>query len=66
MIIELIIDILKLPKTNKDSNLMTEICVECYKLLYIYLMGNSRKNELYIAKYIHFFKRQISVGGDVG
>ncbi|CAD5113406.1 DgyrCDS2578 [Dimorphilus gyrociliatus] len=67
MIVELVVQILQFPnRGNKDSVFMTNICVECYNLLYTYLMGNSRKNELYIAKYIHFFKTQISVGGEVG
>ena len=37
---------------------MTNIFVEAYDVLYRYLMGNSRKNELYIAKYIDFFLTQ--------
>jgi inositol 1,4,5-triphosphate receptor type 1 len=37
---------------------MTNIFVEAYNVLYTYLMGNSRKNELYIAKYIDFFLTQ--------
>ena len=39
---------------------MTRILVECYDILYTYLMGDSRKNELYIAKHIEFFESQIS------
>ena len=39
---------------------MKEILIECYDVLYTYLMGDSRKNELYIAKHIHFFESQIS------
>ena len=37
---------------------VTRIFVEAYDVLYTYLMGNSRKNELYIAKYIDFFLSQ--------
>jgi len=39
---------------------MVHVLVECYNVLYTYLMGDSRKNELYIAKYIDFFNSQIS------
>ena len=39
---------------------MISILVECYDVLYTYLMGDSRKNELYIAKHIEFFETQIS------
>ena len=37
---------------------MTNVFVEAYNVLYTYLMGDSRKNELYIAKYIDFFLTQ--------
>ncbi|XP_069105107.1 uncharacterized protein [Argopecten irradians] len=40
------------------SNHLTRIFVEAYDVLYTYLMGDSRKNELYIAKYIDFFLSQ--------
>ena len=39
---------------------MIKILVECYDVLYTYLKGDSRKNELYIAKHIEFFEAQIS------
>ena len=34
--------------------------MEAYDVLYMYLKGDSRKNELYIAKHIDFFESQIS------
>ena len=37
---------------------LTKIFLEAYDVLYTYLMGDSRKNELYIAKYIDFFLTQ--------
>ena len=40
---------------------MTRIFVAAYHVLYAYLMGNSRKNELYIAKYIDFFLTQFEI-----
>ncbi len=30
--------------------------VECYDVLYTYLMGDSRKNELYFSKHMPFFE----------
>ena len=39
---------------------MIKLLVKCYEVLYTYLAGNSRKNELYIAKHLDFFKSQIS------
>ena len=38
---------------------MITIAKEVYNVLYSYLMGNSRKNELYIAKNISFFESEI-------
>lgn len=35
--------------------------MEAYNVLYTYLMGDSRKNELYIAKYIDFFLSQFEL-----
>ena len=46
--------------TPCSVRLMTSVLVECYDVLYTYLMGDSRKNELYIAKHISFFDSQIS------
>ncbi len=34
--------------------------VQCYDVLYTYLMGDSRKNELYMAKHLNFFDSQVS------
>lgn len=35
---------------------------KAYDVLYHYLQGNSRKNELYIAKHIDFFQTQFDLG----
>lgn len=40
---------------------MTKLFVEAYRVMYVYLMGDSRKNELYIAKYIDFFLSQFEL-----
>ena len=39
---------------------MKKVLVECYDSLYVYLMGDSRKNELYMAKHIDYFGNQVS------
>ena len=41
-----------------DFRHLTKIFLEAYDVLYTYLKGDSRKNELYIAKYIDFFLTQ--------
>ncbi len=41
---------------------MRRVIVECYDVLYVYLMGDSRKNELYMANSIDYFGGQISQG----
>ena len=38
---------------------MIMIAKEVYNVLYAYLMGDSRKNELYIAKSLDFFENEI-------
>lgn len=37
----------------------TAIATEIYDVLYAYLMGDSRKNELYLAKNMQFFEVEI-------
>lgn len=36
------------------------IRAKCYDLLHNYLQGDSRKNELYLAKHVEFFMVQIT------
>ncbi|XP_067668084.1 inositol 1,4,5-trisphosphate-gated calcium channel ITPR2-like [Haliotis asinina] len=58
-IVELLVSLLQIPYRGKDDRAhLTNIFVEAYDVLYTYLMGDSRKNELYIAKYIDFFLTQ--------
>ena len=52
--------VLRISYTSNFSH-MTRIFVAAYHVLYAYLMGNSRKNELYIAKYIDFFLTQFEI-----
>ncbi|KAL4219957.1 hypothetical protein ACF0H5_020368 [Mactra antiquata] len=60
-IVELLVGLLKCPFTGADQYHMTRIFSTAYDVLYTYLMGNSRKNELYIAKYIDFFLTQFEI-----
>ena len=60
-IVELLVSLLKSPFNGQDQYWMTKIFVAAYHVLYAYLMGNSRKNELYIAKYIDFFLTQFEI-----
>ncbi|KAK7475986.1 hypothetical protein BaRGS_00032753 [Batillaria attramentaria] len=58
-IVELLVSLLKVPfLESADQVHLTNIFVEAYNVLYTYLIGDSRKNELYIAKYIDFFLTQ--------
>jgi inositol 1,4,5-triphosphate receptor type 1 len=58
-IVELLVSLLSIPyRGTPDVLHVTKIFLEAYDVLYTYLMGNSRKNELYIAKYIDFFLTQ--------
>ncbi|ESO83880.1 hypothetical protein LOTGIDRAFT_236387 [Lottia gigantea] len=58
-IVDLLANLLQIPcRGSPDQMHLTKIFVEAYSVLYSYLMGNSRKNELYIAKYIDFFLTQ--------
>lgn len=44
-----------------DQTHLTRIFKGAYDVLYTYMIGNSRKNALYFAKYIDFFQTQITV-----
>nr|XP_022345635.1 inositol 1,4,5-trisphosphate receptor type 3-like isoform X6 [Crassostrea virginica] len=67
-IVELLIYLLQIPFRGSDDQFhLTKIFVEAYNVLYTYLMGDSRKNELYIAKYIDFFLSQFELKeGQIG
>ena len=44
-----------------DQTHLTRVFRGAYDVLYTYMIGNSRKNALYFAKYIDFFQTQIVV-----
>lgn len=41
-----------------QENYVTKICTSIYEVLRTYLLGDSRKNELYFAKHMDFFETQ--------
>eukprot|EP00117_Sycon_ciliatum_P048000 scpid3078/ scgid34229/ Inositol 1,4,5-trisphosphate receptor type 1; IP3 receptor isoform 1; Type 1 inositol 1,4,5-trisphosphate receptor len=66
-VIDILVEILKLHGMSfivqaggKDH--LGDVCAEIYNCLETYLLGNSRKNELYAAGYIPFFQSQIGKG----
>ena len=61
-IIDLLVRLLKYPIDDApDKVYMAEIFKCCYEVLQTYMIGNSRKNALYFAKYIDFFQTQFLV-----
>lgn len=44
-----------------DQTHLTRVFKAAYDVLYVYMIGESRKNALYFAKYIDFFQTQITV-----
>lgn len=44
-----------------DQTHLTKVFKAAYDVLYVYMIGESRKNALYFAKYIEFFQTQITV-----
>ncbi|ESN99319.1 hypothetical protein HELRODRAFT_162842 [Helobdella robusta] len=67
-IIDLLVKILKSPLLGAiDQSHLTKVFKAAYDVLYVYMIGDSRKNSLYFAKYIDFFQTQITVKiGDIG
>ena len=61
-IVDLLVRLLSSKPPDFESNeLMQRMYVEAYDCLETYLLGNSRKNELYFAKYIDYFSTQYEV-----
>ncbi|XP_065833160.1 inositol 1,4,5-trisphosphate-gated calcium channel ITPR1-like isoform X3 [Oscarella lobularis] len=63
-IVDFMIEILKLPRMEEDHQNYVLVCRGAYYVLEKYIIGNSRKNELYVAKHIPFFQGQIGKGLD--
>jgi len=61
-VIDLMVRLLQCPlQTAVDQTHLTRVFKGAYDVLYTYMVGNSRKNSLYFAKYIDFFQTQIIV-----
>ncbi|CAH1239566.1 ITPR1 [Branchiostoma lanceolatum] len=66
-IIELLIKLLGMPyRGSDDKRHLIGIFVEAYNALFTYLIGDSRKNELYMARHTSFIHSQIKDEGEVG
>lgn len=80
-VVEVLIDMLRVPFKPENTSasavvfeLVSEpehagtksICNLVYCVLKAYLEGNSRKNELYMARHVAFFQHQVGGGLDVG
>ncbi|XP_070173522.1 inositol 1,4,5-trisphosphate-gated calcium channel ITPR3-like [Littorina saxatilis] len=67
-IVELLVALLKVSKEEARIPLhVANIYAGAYNVLYTYLKGDSRKNELYIARYIDFFLTQFDIqSGKIG
>ena len=61
-IIDVLVRLLQFPLGGStDQNSLILIFKAAYDVLHTYMIGNSRKNALYFAKYIDFFQTQFSV-----
>ncbi|CAH1798283.1 unnamed protein product [Owenia fusiformis] len=66
-IIDLLVQLVKCNlKGVADQVHLTDVFKGAYEVLYTYMIGNSRKNALYFAKYIDFFQTQFSIKGEIG
>jgi len=61
-VIDLLVRLLQFPLQGAvDLAHLVRVFKGAYDVLYTYMIGNSRKNALYFAKYIDFFQTQIIV-----
>ena len=61
-VIDLLVRLLQVPLQGAiDQTHLTKVFKGASDVLYTYMIGNSRKNALYFAKYIDFFQTQITV-----
>lgn len=60
-VIDLLVKILQFPLDGvPDEHAIILVFKEAYEVLYTYMIGKSRKNALYFAKYIEFFQTQFT------
>ncbi|XP_053402419.1 inositol 1,4,5-trisphosphate receptor type 1-like isoform X7 [Mercenaria mercenaria] len=66
-VIDLLVRLLQCPlKDGDEEPHMIRIFKEAYDVLHAYMIGKSRKNALYFAKYIDFFQTQFTQKGGIG
>ncbi|KAL3860316.1 hypothetical protein ACJMK2_010455, partial [Sinanodonta woodiana] len=66
-VIDLLVQLLQCPlKEGDEETHMIRIFKEAYDVLHAYMIGKSRKNALYFAKYIDFFQTQFTKKGGIG
>ncbi|ESO91009.1 hypothetical protein LOTGIDRAFT_163525 [Lottia gigantea] len=66
-VIDLLVKILQCPLNGvPDEANLIQVFKEAYDTLYTYMIGKSRKNALYFAKYIDFFQTQFTQKGGIG
>ncbi|XP_078335085.1 inositol 1,4,5-trisphosphate-gated calcium channel ITPR2-like [Crassostrea virginica] len=66
-VIDLLVKILQCPLDGAiDEMNLIQVFKEAYEILYTYMIGKSRKNALYFAKYIEFFQTQFTQKGGIG
>ena len=59
--IDLLVNLLQCPlREGDEESHMIRIFKEAYDVLHAYMIGKSRKNALYFAKYIDFFQTQFT------
>ncbi|XP_060075349.1 inositol 1,4,5-trisphosphate receptor type 1-like [Ylistrum balloti] len=66
-VIDILVNLLqcRLREGDEESH-MIRIFKEAYDVLHAYMIGKSRKNALYFAKYIDFFQTQFTQKGGIG
>ncbi|KAK3085572.1 hypothetical protein FSP39_005468 [Pinctada imbricata] len=66
-VIDLLVNLLQCPlREGDEESHMIRIFKEAYDVLHAYMIGKSRKNALYMAKYIDFFQTQFTQKGGIG
>ncbi|PVD21456.1 hypothetical protein C0Q70_19629 [Pomacea canaliculata] len=67
LVIDLLVKLLQCPLREGDEEAhMIRVFKEAYDVLHAYMIGKSRKNALYFAKYIDFFQTQFTQKGGIG
>ena len=57
-IIDMLVGILQNGEDRTSNHAVLNVCILCYQVLQVYLMGDNRNNELYITQYVDFISNQ--------